>query len=133
MLDCGTPTNFVLWDARHFRVMPRPDGVYNYTVWGIGWPAEITAGNQNIFGPSPYTSAIAHAAVGLLLEATRPDLADAMKAQSAELVLNFKKYLRNQQSHNIRRMRPGKRFDIQTSGVMQEKPVYYPIEGLESN
>ena len=133
MLDCSTPTNFVLWDASHFRVIPRPDKVYNYTLWGIGMPGEITMASPNIIGPSHYINAISHAATGLLLEATRPDLAEAMKIQAAALVLDFKKYLRNQQSHNIRRMRPGKRFDLQQSGVIQERPVYYPIEGLESN
>ena len=122
------PQYFILWDAFHFRVSPRPDATYAYTLWGIGYPTEITVVSPNILGPNNYTQAVVNYAAGLLLEFTRPDLADIYMAQATQQISDFKRHLRNYQSHNIRRFRPGTRFDLQQSGDIRQLPTYYPVE-----
>jgi hypothetical protein len=122
------PGYFVLWDASHFRLFPRPDQAYTFTIWGIGYPTEIVDITSDIVGPPNYVQAIQNYTVALLLEATRPDLADVYMQIAEDQIIAFRKQLRNHQSHNIRRLRPGKRFDLQQSGTIRELPTYYPLE-----
>lgn len=122
------PGYFSLWDAFHFRLFPRPDKAYTYTIWGIGYPSEITNSVQDVVGPPNYVLAVRNFSVGLLLEATRPDLAEVFMGRAEDLILAFKKQLRNQQSHNIRYLRPGSRFDNQQGGQIRELPTFYPLE-----
>jgi hypothetical protein len=125
----GQPMFFIVWDATHLRVYPSPDTTYsNYVLWGIGYPTEITTINTTVSGNSSYVKAIIHLTLGILFDATRPDLAEYHRAQGESALLIWKKHLRNFQSHNIRRLRPGQRFDLQQSGRIQELPVYYPLE-----
>lgn len=132
----GQPVYFVVWDATHFRVFPRPDGlgpgpggVYPFTIFGIGFPAEITDTVGDIVGPANYVQAIQNYAVSLLFEATRPDLADMYLGQSVEQVAAFMKRMRNNHSHNIRTLVPATgRFQIDQGGDVYETPSYYPLE-----
>jgi len=134
--NLGQPVFFCLWDATHWRVFPRPDGkgtgtagTYPFTVFGIGFPAEIASTGAVLTGPSNYQLAVQNYTVSLLLESTRPDLADFYMAQSQEQILLFKKRLRNQQSHNIRTLRPAQgQYEIQQSGQISEVPGYFPLE-----
>jgi hypothetical protein len=122
------PGNFILWDATHFRLFPKPDKTYTYTVWGIGWPTAIQDNVTPILGDPRYVLAVQNYAAALLFEATRPDLADMYMAQADDQILQYRKHIRNMQSHNIRRLRFGKRMDIQQSGTIRELPTYYPLE-----
>ena len=122
------PSYFSIWDATHLRIFPRPDTTYTYTVWGIGWPNEIVDTTTALKGPPNYVLAVKHYAAGLLLEATRPDLADVYYGLADGQIESFRKQLRNQQSHNIRRLVPARRLDLQQSGVVRELPTYYPLE-----
>lgn len=122
------PEWFVLWDATHLRVWPRPDQQYTYTLWGVGYPTEITSLAGDLDGPQTYQCAVLNQSLALLLEATRPDLADMYQKISEEHTDKLKKILRNQQSHNIRRLRPGTRFDLQQGGAIRTHPSFYPIE-----
>lgn len=131
--DLATPTNFILWDASHLRVVPRPDQPYDYTLWGVGYPTEITVANPTVEGHDIYVMAVTYWALALLLEFTRPDLADYQFAYAQELIVKYQRELRNQQGHNIRRLRPGQRFDLQQSGDIRELPTFYPVEGQESS
>lgn len=134
--NLGQPTYFVLWDATHWRCFPRPDllgsgpgGVYPFTIFGIGLPTEITLPTQDVLGPANYRLAVLNYSAALLLEATRPDLADLYLGQAMEQILLFKKRLRNQQSHNIRQLRPATtRYEISQAGQVNEVPSYYPLE-----
>lgn len=134
--NLGQPGYFVIWDATHLRVFPRPDnlgsgpaGSYPMTLFGQGFPVEITTGGQSILGPKNYVLAVENLAASLLLEATRPDLADSYSAQSEDQILLFKKRLRNQQSHNIRTLKPATtRYEIDQAGEVYELPTYYPLE-----
>src|SRR5262249_15627862 len=122
------PSYFSIWDATHLRIFPRPDKTYTYTVWGIGWPTEITDTVTALTGPPNYVLAVKHYSVALLLEATRPDLADTYYELAGSQIDLFRRQLRNQQSHNIRRLVPARRLDIQHSGTIRELPTYYPLE-----
>jgi hypothetical protein len=123
------PMWFITWDAFHIRVYPEPDQVYpNYKLWGLGYPTEILDTATSLSGDSNYVQAVEHLAAGILFDATRPDLADYQRADAEGHLNTYKRNLRNQQSHNIRRLRPGRRFDIQQSGRVYELPVYYPVE-----
>jgi len=125
----AAPMYFILWDAFHLRCYPSPDQSYpNYVVWGLGYPVEITTSDQFVSGDANYAKAIEHLSAAILFDATRPDLAEWQRGKAEEKLMIYKRSLRNQQSHNIRRMRPGQRFDIQQSGRIHELPVYYPVE-----
>lgn len=137
--NIGQPQYFVRWDATHMRVFPRPDGLgpsggnYLFTMWGIGFPTEITTTSADIGSLTTlindsYIQAIQNMAASILFEATRPDLADAFAASAAENIVAFKRTLRNMQGHNIRRLRPADHYDKNHSGTVNDLPVYYPLE-----
>jgi len=134
--NVGQPGWFIQWDATHWRVFPRPDGLgagtggsYPFTVYGVGYPTEITSASQSLLGPATYVLAVQNLAVSLLMEATRPDLADAYAAQHDEQVLAFKKQQRNNQSHNIRILKPASTvLEIQQFGQISAVPMYFPVE-----
>ncbi len=135
--NLGQPMFFVVWDATHWRCFPRPDalgsgpgGVYPFTIYGIGFPQEIVDVSADLVGPSNYIQAVQNYSASLLFEATRPDLADFYMNKAMEQVLNFKKRLRNNQSHNIRTLRPATtQLELQQGGAISELPQYYPLEG----
>ena len=122
------PTYFSIWDAFNFRIFPRPDQAYTYTLWGVAYPTEIKDLVSDISGPPLQVLAVQNYALAILLQATRPDLAQIYEAQAEEQIQRLRAEFRNQQSHNIRRLTPGRRFDIQQSGTIRELPVYYPLE-----
>lgn len=134
--NLGQPVYFIQWDATHWRVFPRPDGhgpgpggAYPFTIFGVGFPPELTSLTQPVLGPLVYQLAVQNYATSLLLEATRPDLADLYLSQADQQVLNFKKQLRNQQSHNLRVLRPVmSSYEIDQLGQVNETPSYYPLE-----
>lgn len=115
----GRPIFFVLWDAEHFRVWPRPDKTYDFLLTGIGWPAEISAGNTTITADRTYQSAVAFRAASILVEFLRPDLADFFESECQDALTRFKHTLRNAQSHNIRQLRPGTKFTVASHGVVR--------------
>lgn len=135
--NVGQPVYFTIWDATHMRCFPRPDangpgplGVYPFTMFGIGLPAEIVDTVADIVGPSTYVQAIQNYSAAILFEATRPDLADMYRALAEEQILAFKKRLRNFQSHNIRTLVPATtRLEIDQGGEVYSTPEYYPLEG----
>jgi len=123
------PQYFVIWDAFNFRCYPRPDKEYLYTLWGVGYPVEIVDSLGDFAGPVVYTEALQHFSLSLLLSATRPDLAEMYMSLAERGIVEFKKQLRNQQSHNIRRLAPATgRLQIQQGGAVRALPVYYPME-----
>jgi hypothetical protein len=134
--NLGQPEYFVQWDATHWRVFPRPDGsgsgpggVYPFKCFGVGFPPEIVDSTSTLLGDATYRYAVYNYTASLLLEATRPDLADLYLAQAQDNILTMKKRLRNQQSHNLRTLKPAtSRLEIQQGGQISELPSYYPLE-----
>lgn len=133
----GQPVYFVIWDSTHMRCFPRPDnlgsgpgGVYQFNMFGIGLPSEITDTTTDIVGPATYVQAIQNLSASILFEATRPDLADMYKSLAEDQILAFKKRLRNFQSHNLRYLVPATtRLEIDQGGEVYSTPEYYPLEG----
>lgn len=121
--ELDEPRNFVLWDATTLRVFPRPDQSYSYTIWGIGMPTAMGVGDT-LTGPTAYVTAVIDYSVGLLLSATRPELAQVYINNAEENVQSLIVNKRNNQSHNIRRLRPGKRFDLSQSGNLRNNGGY---------
>jgi hypothetical protein len=121
----NAPEVFVLWDATHLRCWPRPDQPYDLTLWGLGWPTTQTS-TSDLEGPEMVKLAILNLATALCLDATRPDLAELYRMQGEEQILKVKKLLRNNQSHNIQRLRPGTKIDIQKAGVRVAPVTFYP-------
>lgn len=126
----GQPGYFVIWDATHLRVFPRPDATYHFTVFGIGFPTEITDALGDIAGPALYVQAVQNYTVALLLEATRPDLADMYMKIANDQILAVKKRLRKNLSHNIRQLVPATTpYEINQGGQINGgAPWYYPVE-----
>jgi len=125
----GQPMYFLVWDAFHFRTYPTPDQNYtSYTLWGVGYPTEITSDSQSIVGDPSYVNCLKSFTLAILFNATRPDLSDYNRQIGEGQLLSYKKHLRNYQSHNIRSLKFGKRHDLNQSGNIYELPVYYPVE-----
>lgn len=133
----GQPIAFSIWDSTHFRVFPRPDalgsgpgGSYPFTLFGLGFPAEIVDTVGDVIGPATYVQAVQNYSASLLFEASRPDLADMYRTMAEGQIVAFKKRLRNFQSHNIRQLVPASgRLEIEQGGDIGQLPVYYPLEG----
>ena len=119
------PKWFVMWDTRTFRLVPKADATYNFTVVGVQYPqVEISASDTDITAPALLKQAVAHRAAGIIFELTRPDLADAMRAQATEYEMEFKRQLRNRGGHRIDRLRPGTKFTIAQSGVIKNASAF---------
>lgn len=135
--NLGQPVYFVTWDATHLRCFPRPDnlgtgpgGVYQFTLYGLGFPTEISDTVSNLVGPANYVQAVQNLACAILFEPTRPDLADMYRSLAEDQILAFKKRLRNNMSHNIRQLKPATTpYEIDQLGQVNEMPMYYPLEG----
>jgi hypothetical protein len=113
------PRHLVIWDAEHLRPIPKPDATYTFTLVGLSWPTEISASNLDLTAAANLKHAIMLRAASELLEHTLPDLADTMYNESIEAELAFKEQLRNQQSHNIRRLKPGSLFQRAQGGSIR--------------
>lgn len=114
------PKWFVLWDALRMRLFPRPDQAYDFTMWGVPWPEEINASNLDIASMDAQLKlATGLKAAGNLLEFSAPNVADTMIAESEQILSAYTKRLRNQQGHNIRRVRPGTLFTASQNGVIR--------------
>lgn len=101
------PKWFILWDAFHIRVFPLPDQDYTFTLWGIPWGTEMASGTEDIAVDQILRLALAYRTAATLLEATRPEISDLYTANAVEMLNRYRIRLRNQQTNNIRRMKPG--------------------------
>lgn len=101
------PRWFVLWDAFHIRCFPSPDQNYAFTLYGVPWGTEVGTSTEDITADPILKLAIAYKAAANILETTRPDTADAYMRESAELLNRYRIRLRNANTNNMRRMKPG--------------------------
>lgn len=101
------PKWFVLWDAFHLRTFPQPDKNYSFTIWGVPWGAEIVTGTEDISVDQILRLALAYRTAAELLESTRPEVSDLYIQNSMEMLNRYRIRLRNQQTNNLRRMKPG--------------------------
>jgi len=113
------PQAFVLWDASHMRVFPKPDHPYIFQFAGIPWPTEVSAANPDVDASRLYLCPLTSRAAALLVEFTRPDLADAFNAQARDDIERYKRILARSQPHNIRRLRPGTVFTKINAGTIR--------------
>ena len=115
------PKWFILWDFSHIRCFNQPDKTYTYALYGVPWPTEIGTGTEDPTTPIDplFKLAIAYKAAANILEATRPDIADAYMKESEELLLHERIHIRNNQTNNLRRLKPGvgSRFTDATIGA----------------
>ena len=105
----GYPKHFVLNDTESVMMYPTPDATYQFVVHGVPWPTvgEIADGAEDITVAALLKRAIVRRTVAELMEYTQPNLADQYNAEADELEYKFRMQLRNRQSHNIRRLKPG--------------------------
>lgn len=101
------PRFFVLWDEQHIRPYPIPDQNYVFNIWGPGWPTEINGTTSDLSVPPLMKIALAMRAAARLFQASRPDLAAAHLKEAEEYEARYRMQWRKQQSHNIKRLRPG--------------------------
>jgi hypothetical protein len=100
------PQEFVMWDQFTVRPYPRADNDYIYTLWGVPYPTEISLFNQDVTLPFKLKKAIVYKAASILLESTNSQLADALAQTSSVDEQAYLRQQRNNQSHNIRRLKP---------------------------
>lgn len=113
------PRWFIRFDHNRIRVWPRPDQLYSMTLWGIGWPDEISSTNTVIDDDSRWRQAIEHKTASKLLELSRPDLAEIHEKAFQENRHGYIINQRNAQGHNIRQLKPATRNNMAQIGSIQ--------------
>jgi hypothetical protein len=103
------PRFFVLWDETHLRPYPIPDKNYVFNIWGPAWANEIVSTNTDVSVPPLLKTAMALRASARLFQQSRPDLASVDLKEAEEYEARYRMQWRKQQSHNIKRLRPGNR------------------------
>jgi hypothetical protein len=115
--EASQPKAFIVWDHRTLRVWPAADGTYEMTVYGISWPDEIAAGNQDITEDSTLKNCIAFRAASSLLQTTLPRQSAVYEQQAKELELKWHKHARGFRGQDkFNRLRPGTSFTIKQHG-----------------
>lgn len=114
--DQGQPKWFIRFSHDKIRVWPSPDVQYIVSLVGVSWPTEISGSNTNLNVDRTYDRAVEHQAAADLLRFVRPDLANIHEQESQQLGYDYRVDLRNQQSHNIRRIHPANRINRAQSG-----------------
>lgn len=117
--DKAQPRWFIRFDHNRIRVWPRPDQLYSMTLWGIGWPDEISSTNTSIDDDSRWRQAIEHKTASKLLELSRPDLAEIHEKAYQENRHGYIINQRNNQGHNIRQLKPATRNNMAQIGSIQ--------------
>ena len=102
---------FFLWDDFHLRVFPSPDQTYTFTLFGLPWPPEINSSNEDIVVNGvqldrQFKLAMAYRIAAGLLIYTRPDAAAQYTKMAEECFYYYRKRLRQQNSNNLRRLKP---------------------------
>lgn len=110
------PKWFIRFSHNKIRLWPKPDTNYVMQVVGVGWPTEITTTNSAINIDRFYDKAVEHQACSNLLQYSRPDLSQIHEAEARTYGYNYRINLRNQQSHNIRRLHPATRSNMAQTG-----------------
>lgn len=110
------PNWMVLFDWQHIRLYPRSNNTYNFNVYGIPWPVEVTQASPDISADVMQKRAVVAVAASKLFEETQPQLADAKYAEGKEWEARYCRQQRNLFGDNIGRMRPGNAWDISQFG-----------------
>ena len=126
----GQPKFFVLWSESLLRPYPLADQTYVFNIWGPGWPTEINSTNTDFAAPNLLKLAIAFRAASILFQYTRPDLSEANLAEAEEYEARYRIQMRKQQSHNIKRLRPGNSMTMAQGGNVR---VGKRIDGNNTN
>jgi hypothetical protein len=103
----GVPEHFVLWDAFTIRPYPRADDDFLYYVTGIPWPTEYTSAGVDPILSWRLRQVLVNKSASVLFETTQPQLSDSLNQVALNHENEYRKELRNSQSHNIRRLHPG--------------------------
>ena len=101
------PRFFVLWDETHIRPYPIADQNYVFNIWGPAWATEIVSTNTDVLVPPLLKTALALRASARLFQQSRPDLAAVDLKEAENYEAKYRMQWRKQQSHNIKRLRPG--------------------------
>lgn len=125
-ISTGFPKHFVVWDLERFRVAPKSDATYEFQVWGVSWPTEISAENPDVADiERELRLVIAYRAAANLLEFTQPQLADGLLNEADLLERRVRARRRTAFGHNILRLRLGDRFTRATGGNVEIGQQYY--------
>lgn len=111
-LSNNKPKWFIVHDAEHLRIHPKPNQSYEYVIEGIQYPqSEIgvsgTTTTLDITARPAIKQAIVYTAAGILAANTRPDLMIQWFGEADEYLREAKSDKRKMGSAKITRMRPG--------------------------
>ena len=115
------PKFFIPWGHSKVRLYPKPDTTYTYTLWGVAWPTELSAGNQDLMSTTDIylKQAIMNRAAAILLESTQPNAADLLYQQSDEQILRYRSNMRGMGGYQFQRLRPAQRSDSSRGGSIK--------------
>lgn len=113
------PREFIPWDVQTVRAYPKPDQTYTFRVGGVGYPSEIGAGNEDLIADHAAFHAVVFKAASLLLEYTRPELAEELDGYAQEHIYEHRKQLRNKLHYQFRKLRPATAFGNAQAGAIR--------------
>lgn len=121
----AAPKFLVKWDATHLRCWPRSDKLYDYTLFGVPWPDEVTGANIDLNADPMVRQAVIHRAASRLLEFSQPEISDVYEAQAAEFEKRYFRQLRNAGGANIWRLAPAKGWQVGQLGDIKIANKYW--------
>jgi hypothetical protein len=109
---------FVEYDYDAIRLFPIVGTAVAYKVIGVPYPTEVTASVEDMSTSAMISDAVRFLAAGCLMEATRPDVSEALRIEGGENLQEAMLHKRNNQTHQIWQLQPAGRINTRRSGDM---------------
>ncbi len=107
---------FLEYDVETIQIYPIVGSAVVYHVLGIPYPTEIGLGVEDMSTDGSIIDAVRMWAGSVLMEATRPDVSEALRMEGAENLQDAMKHKRNNQDHRIWQIQPAGRMNARRFG-----------------
>jgi hypothetical protein len=109
---------FVEYDYESVRLFPIVGTAIVYRVIGVPYPTEVAVGVEDMGTNDMVSDAVKFLAGSCLMEATRPDVSEALRVEGGEHLQEAMRHKRNNQTHNLWQLQPAGRINARRSGDM---------------
>lgn len=125
LADPAQPRWFVVWDATHLRVWPMADKSYDYVLYYLPWPTELSPGTDDVTEyPPTLRECLKHRQTAKLIQSTQPGFAEQQNAMAEELEQIYRRTLRRTGGVKLDRLRPATNYDRAVSGAVKAGQWY---------
>lgn len=107
---------FMEFDVNNLRLYPIVTTPKVYYVVGVPYPTEVTTGVDDFTTIGSISTTVRFLAGSVLMEATRPDLADTFRVEGMGCLVDAMRLWRNQQGQRVWQLQPAGRINARRSG-----------------